>query len=91
MSDLAASGGYYISSKAAKIVAQPATITGSIGVVGGKLATRKFQQELLGVSHDEIHRGANADFFSSLDPFSPAQEAQYLAHIAVSRITCAFF
>ncbi len=81
MSDVAASGGYYISSKAAKIVAQPATITGSIGVVGGKLATRNFQQELLGVSHDEIHRGANADFFSSLDPFSPAQEAQYLAHM----------
>jgi len=79
MSDVAASGGYYISSKAAKIVAQPATITGSIGVVGGKLATRRFQQELLGISHDEINRGANADFFSMLDPFSPAQEAQYLA------------
>jgi len=81
MSDVAASGGYYISSKAAKIVAQSATITGSIGVVGGKLATRNFQQELLGISHDEIHRGANADFFSTLDPFSPAQEAQYLAHM----------
>jgi protease-4 len=79
MSDVAASGGYYISSKAAKIVAEPATITGSIGVVGGKLATRRFQQELLGISHDEINRGANADFFSALDPFSPAQEAQYLA------------
>ena len=79
MSDVAASGGYYISSKAAKIIAAPATITGSIGVVGGKLATRQFQQELLGISHDEINRGANADFFSSLDPFSPAQETQYLA------------
>jgi len=79
MSDVAASGGYYISAKAAKIVAEPATITGSIGVVGGKLATRRFQQELLGISHDEMNRGANADFFSPLDPFSPAQEAQYLA------------
>ena len=81
MSDVAASGGYYISSKAAKIVAQPATITGSIGVVGGKFATRDFQQELLGITHDEVHRGANADFFSTLDPFSPAQEAQYLAQM----------
>lgn len=81
MSDVAASGGYYISSKAAKIVAQPATITGSIGVVGGKLATRGFQQELLGITHDEILRGANADFFSGLDPFSPSQEAQYLAQM----------
>lgn len=79
MSDVAASGGYYISAKAAKIVAEPATITGSIGVVGGKLATRRFQEELLGVSHDTLQRGANADFYSSLDPFSPEQEARFLA------------
>ena len=81
MSDVAASGGYYISTKAAKIVAEPATITGSIGVVGGKLATRRFQQELLGISHDTLQRGANADFYSSLDIFSPAQEAQFLRHM----------
>ena len=79
MSDVAASGGYYISAKAAKIVAEPATITGSIGVVGGKLATRRFQEELLGVSHDTLQRGANADFYSSLDPFSAEQEARFLA------------
>lgn len=79
MSDVAASGGYYISVKAAKIVAEPATITGSIGVVGGKLATRRFQQELLGISHDTLSRGANADFFSSLDPFSPEQARQFQA------------
>jgi protease-4 len=79
MSDVAASGGYYISAKAAKIVAEPATITGSIGVVGGKLATRRFQQELLGISHDTLSRGANADFYSSLDPFSPQQAEQFLA------------
>ena len=79
MSDVAASGGYYISVKATKIVAEPATITGSIGVVGGKLATRRFQQELLGISHDTLSRGANADFFSSLDPFSPQQAEQFQA------------
>lgn len=79
MSDVAASGGYYIAVKAAKIVAEPTTITGSIGVVGGKLATRRFQQELLGISHDTLSRGANADFFSSLDPFSPQQAKQFQA------------
>lgn len=74
MSDLAASGGYYIAAKAAKIVAEKATITGSIGVFGGKLVTRQFEQELLGISHDPIKRGENADIYSSLEPFTPEQE-----------------
>jgi len=73
MSDLAASGGYYIASKAAKIVAEEATITGSIGVFGGKLVTRQFEQELLGMSHDDMKRGENADIYSSLEPFTPEQ------------------
>ncbi len=73
MSDLAASGGYYIAAKATKIVAEPATLTGSIGVVGGKLVTRRFQQDLLGISHDTVQRGANADLYSTLAPYSPAQ------------------
>jgi protease-4 len=77
MSDLAASGGYYIAAKAEKIVAEPATITGSIGVVGGKLVTRRFQEELLGITHDNLLRGANADFFSSLDRFSPEQNLRF--------------
>src|SRR5678816_4080062 len=42
MSDVAASGGYYISASASKIVAQPSTITGSIGVVAGKPVLRGF-------------------------------------------------
>ncbi len=77
MSDVAASGGYYIAAKAARIITQPATITGSIGVTGGKLMTRRFQQELLGISHDTLLRGANADFYSSLEGFSPAQLARF--------------
>ncbi len=77
MSSLAASGGYYIASRAAKIVAEEATLTGSIGVVGGKLVTRRFQQELLGISHDPLSRGANADFYSTLAPFNPAQEERF--------------
>jgi protease-4 len=77
MSDVAASGGYYIAAKATSIVADPATITGSIGVVGGKLATGRFQEELLGITHDEIKRGANADFYSSVRPWSQDQAAQF--------------
>ena len=77
MSDVAASGGYYIAAKANRIVADPATVTGSIGVVGGKLATGRFQEDLLGITHDEIKRGANADFFSSVRPWDERQVAQF--------------
>jgi protease-4 len=77
MSDVAASGGYYIASKASAIVAEPATITGSIGVVGGKFVLRRFQEDLLGITHDTLARGANADFFSNLDHFSDQQAELY--------------
>ncbi|MGH9465451.1 MAG: signal peptide peptidase SppA [Thermoanaerobaculia bacterium] len=77
MSSLAASGGYYIAARTTKIVAEPGTLTGSIGVVGGKLVTRRFQQELLGISHDALARGANADFYSTLTPFDPDQEERF--------------
>lgn len=79
MSDVAASGGYYIAAKASQIVAGPATVTGSIGVVGGKLSTARFQEELLGITHDELQRGANADFFSSVRPWTEQQAAQFQA------------
>ena len=77
MSDVAASGGYYIAAKAEKIVAGAATITGSIGVVGGKVATGRFQREFLGISHDTIQRGANAGFFSSVEPWTEEQAAHF--------------
>lgn len=73
MSDVAASGGYYIATKAGHIVAEETTLTGSIGVYGGKLVTRRFERELLGFTHDPMKRGANADIYSALEPFSPAQ------------------
>ncbi|HEV2844935.1 MAG TPA: signal peptide peptidase SppA, partial [Thermoanaerobaculia bacterium] len=76
MSDTAASGGYYIAAKANKIVAEPATLTGSIGVFGGKFVTRGFEEEILGLGHDTLKRGANADIFSPLQPYSPQQEAR---------------
>ena len=77
MSDVAASGGYYISARTHKIVAEAATITGSIGVWAGKLVTREFEKELLGISHDTLKRGANADIYSPLEKFSPAQAQRF--------------
>lgn len=96
MSDVAASGGYYIAARATRIVAEPATITGSIGVVTGKLATGRFQEELLGVTHDPLQRGASADLYSTLKPFDERQTAQlrqrvdeiygrFLDHVAAGR------
>jgi len=71
MADVAASGGYYIAAGADRIVAEPGTITGSIGVVSGKLATREAWRKL-GVEFDSVERGANAAMASPLDPYSGA-------------------
>lgn len=73
LSDVAASGGYYIATKATAIVAEEATVTGSIGVYGGKLVTRGLEEDHLGLTRDSLKRGANADIYSSHAPFSPEQ------------------
>jgi protease-4 len=96
MSDEAASGGYYIAAKATRIVAEPATLTGSIGIFGGKFVTRGFEEEILGLGHDSQKRGANADLYSSLQPYTPQQEARvqqimdrtyqtFVGHVAAGR------
>jgi protease-4 len=72
MSDVAASGGYYISMGARKIYAQPGTLTGSIGVVGGKLALRGLYDKI-GITTEVIQRGANAGILSSTDVWSNSQ------------------
>ncbi|WP_437508587.1 signal peptide peptidase SppA [Sorangium sp. So ce1099] len=63
MSNVAASGGYYVAAAAHAIVAQPQTITGSIGVVSARFALGPLL-ERLGVSTDVVKRGARADLFS---------------------------
>jgi protease-4 len=76
MGDAAASGGYLISLNADKIVAQPGTITGSIGVYAGKLVmTGLFEK--IGVSVDEIHAGDNWLLWSPARAFSPSQQARF--------------
>jgi len=69
MSDVAGSGGYYIAMGADAIVAQPATITGSIGVLGGKLVLRGLYDKI-GVKKEMLTRGRNAALFSDYSPFS---------------------
>ncbi len=69
MGDVAASGGYYISMAADEIVAQPGTITGSIGVLTGKPVLGDAIGRA-GVSSDLIRQGAHAAMFSQLRPFS---------------------
>jgi protease IV len=69
MGDVAASGGYYISMAADEIVAQPGTITGSIGVITGKPVLGAAIGRA-GVTSDLISHGAHAAMFSQLRPFS---------------------
>jgi protease-4 len=73
MSNLAGSGGYLVSMCATKIVAQPGTITGSIGVVVGKMLTRKFWQDYTGITFDEVHTNKSATIWSSAHDYSPQQ------------------
>lgn len=70
MGDLAASGGYFAAMGADKIVAQPGTITGSIGVFSGKLVLKDLWSKI-GVSWDGVKAGANADIWSENTPFTP--------------------
>jgi protease-4 len=72
MSDVAASGGYYISMGARRIFAEPGTLTGSIGVVGGKLSLGGLYDKV-GLSTDVISRGANAGMFSATHRFSDSE------------------
>jgi protease-4 len=72
MGDVAASGGYYISCAADAIFADEATITASIGVVGGKLVTTGLWDKL-GINWVAHKRGANADLFTSSHPFDDSQ------------------
>ena len=72
MSDLAASGGYYIAMPAEVIVAQPATLTGSIGIYAGKIALGGTAGKL-GITTETVASGRNADMSSPFAPFTPDQ------------------
>ena len=75
MGDVAASGGYYISMGANRIFAEPGTLTGSIGVVGGKVAIGGLLEKV-GITTSVISRGKNSGAMSMLSGFSPTANAK---------------
>ena len=76
MGDVAASGGYYIAATASKIVAEPSTITGSIGVYAGKPVIKGFY-DWIGVNNEYVLRGKQAGMFRETEPFNPDERAKF--------------
>ncbi|HEV3469819.1 MAG TPA: signal peptide peptidase SppA [Pyrinomonadaceae bacterium] len=76
MSDLAASGGYYVSAGANRIVAQPLTLTGSIGVFAYKPVVKGFY-DWVGISSEYVMRGKNAGIFRETEPFTPEERKTF--------------
>ncbi|MBK8466238.1 MAG: signal peptide peptidase SppA [Chloracidobacterium sp.] len=72
MSDVAASGGYYIACNADKIIAEPSTITGSIGVFMGKPVVKGLY-DWLGVTNEYVMRGKNAGIFRETEKWTPEE------------------
>jgi protease-4 len=77
MANVAASGGYYIAAPARRIIAQPQTITGSIGVIGGKPVISKLLDKV-GVSTEVISRGKNSGMLSMTSPFTTEERQAWL-------------
>jgi protease-4 len=95
LSDVAASGGYYVASAAGAVVAEPATITGSIGVYMRRANLAGLYAKL-GINAEVMTRGAQSSILSSSEPLTPAQRkltrslveaayAQFLDRIAEGR------
>jgi protease-4 len=72
MGDVAGSGGYYIAMGAKKIYAEPGTLTGSIGVIGGKPVLKGLYDKL-GLNTEVISRGANSGALSYTHPYTPEE------------------
>jgi protease IV len=75
MSDLAASGGYYLAMHCDTIIANPTTITGSIGVFGLMVNLEKFLDDKLGITTDVVKTGRHSDMFNMTRPNTPAEKA----------------
>lgn len=76
MGNVAGSGGYFVAMAADEIVAHPSTITGSIGVLGGKILDRGLWNKL-GITFDEIHTSESSTMFSSLHDYTDPQWARF--------------
>jgi protease-4 len=75
-SDYAASGGYYIAMGADSIVSRPATLTGSIGIYGGKMNVLGLLEKL-GVTVETVSRGPHAQMLSPFRDFTPEEAKRY--------------
>ncbi|MGO8917109.1 MAG: signal peptide peptidase SppA [Stellaceae bacterium] len=76
MGNVAGSGGYYVAAGVDKIVAEPATLTGSIGVVGGKVLLGGLSEKL-GITWDASEIGRNAGIDSIVDDFTPQERERF--------------
>ena len=74
MGDVAGSGGYYIAMPAHVVIAEPGTITGSIGVIGGKYSLKGLYDKI-GVHKEIIKRGKHADFYTDYGDYPPEERA----------------
>lgn len=83
MGNVAASGGYYIAMGTDHIIAEPTTITGSIGVVGGKLAVKGLYEQL-GIGVETIARGKNSGIFSGTTGFSKSEREAFAEMMEVT-------
>lgn len=92
MGDVAASGGYYIACAADKIVAQPNTVTGSIGVLGILFNAQKLLNNKLGITIDTLKTNSMADFMSFTRPLTAAEKSimqqsiEHVYDVFVSRV-----
>ncbi len=95
MGDVAGSGGYYVACKADTIIAQPNTITGSIGVISGKFSFAEFQRKIA-LNTETLKRGNFADMYSGSRSFTDEERAKlrdqinqfydiFLQHVADGR------
>jgi len=75
MGAVAASGGYYVTTPASRVFAHPGTVTGSIGVLAGKLVAGGLFDRLL-FQREVVHRGAHATMWSADAPFTPAERVK---------------
>lgn len=80
MGNVAASGGYFVAMAADRIVAQPSTVTGSIGVLGGKLLTDGFWEKL-GISWDEVASSRHARLWDGTSDFSESEWERFQAFL----------
>jgi protease-4 len=83
MGDVAASGGYYVACGADAVFAEAATLTGSIGVVGGKVNLSELYRRI-GISKEAVERGARAGMLSEARAFTTDERAAMrgeLAHV----------